>query len=167
MTNTAWSAADYFAELTAQNLLARQHKFICCECSGLDGFEEALRVAQHRSNFVCVSDTSDGYTDMQQPNTRRVKTVFLAMRHAADNMKARAECMQVMRELFRQFASRLMTDIRRYPGMQQLRLDPRIQFSEIDRYFFTGCACAYFQIAVDQPTDLRYNGAEWDNDNPS
>lgn len=135
MTNTAWSAADYFAELTAQNRLARQEHFICCECSGLDGFEDALKRAQMYSAFVCVSDTSDGYTDMHSPNTRRVKTVFLAMRHSVDNMKARAECMQVMRELFRQLVSRLMKDVQRRPEMRQLSLDPRIQFSEIDRYF--------------------------------
>jgi hypothetical protein len=35
-------------------------------------------------------------------------------------------------------------------------------FSEIDRYFFSGCACAYFQIAVDVYTDLRYNADEWE-----
>ncbi|MBQ0062995.1 MAG: hypothetical protein KBS94_03070 [Prevotella sp.] len=32
---------------------------------------------------------------------------------------------------------------------------------EIDRYFFSGCACAYFQIATDVYTDLRYNQEEW------
>ena len=40
-------------------------------------------------------------------------------------------------------------------------LDPRISFNEIDRYFFSGCACAYFQVAVDVFTDLRYNADEW------
>ena len=40
-------------------------------------------------------------------------------------------------------------------------IDPRISFNEIDRYFFSGCACAYFQIAVDVYTDLRINPDEW------
>lgn len=41
-------------------------------------------------------------------------------------------------------------------------LDSRISFSEIDQYFFSGCACAYFQVAVDVYTDLRYNQEEWE-----
>ena len=40
-------------------------------------------------------------------------------------------------------------------------IDERIQFQEIDKYFFSGCACAYFQIAVDTYTDLQFNEAEW------
>ena len=34
-------------------------------------------------------------------------------------------------------------------------IDERIQFQEIDEYFFSGCACAYFQIAVDTYTNLN------------
>ena len=45
-----------------------------------------------------------GYTELNTtPHTRRVKAVFLAMRHALDDMEARQECMDIMRELFRQF----------------------------------------------------------------
>ena len=40
-------------------------------------------------------------------------------------------------------------------------IDPRISFQEIDRYFFSGCACAYFQIAVETYTDLQFNNEEW------
>ncbi len=45
-----------------------------------------------------------------------------------------------------------------------LYLDPKISFQEIDRYFFTGCACAYFQIATDTYTNLCYDKGEWDKD---
>lgn len=31
------------------------------------------------------------------PHTRRVKTVFFAMRYTAEDMSARAECMEIMR----------------------------------------------------------------------
>ena len=41
-------------------------------------------------------------------------------------------------------------------------LDPRINFHEIDRYFFSGCTCAFFEIAIDKFTDLRYNPDEWE-----
>ena len=105
---------------------------------------------------VCVSDISQGFTDINNtPHTRRVKTVFLAMRHAIDNMEARQRCMDMMLELFRQFMSVLILE---QTKLQEhcIYLDPRISFQEIDRYFLSGCACAYFQIAVDTYTDLQY-----------
>ena len=118
---------------------------------------------QQHFAFVCVSDIADGYTDLNNtPRTRRVKTVFLAMRHAADEMEARTECMEILRELFRQFMSRLLPEKVRLEE-NCIYLDPRISFTEIDRYFFSGAACAYFQIAVDVYTDLRYNPDEWNN----
>mgnify|MGYP004444316391 FL=1 len=65
-----------------------------------------------------------------------------------------------MQELFRQFMSVLILQRTRLE-QRCIYIDPRISFTEIDRYFFSGCACAYFQIAVDKFTDLRYNENEW------
>ena len=159
--NGRWDAAKFFEELTATNKLAQQEQFVFCRVSGLDGFEEAVNQAQTQRAFVCVSDIADGYTELNNsPRTRRVKTVFFAMRHAAEDMSARAECMEIMRELFRQFMSRLLPEKVRLE-QNYIYLDPRISFNEIDRYFFNGAAGAYFQIAVDVYTDLRYNKDEW------
>ncbi|MDY5191889.1 MAG: hypothetical protein SPH53_04665, partial [Bacteroidaceae bacterium] len=56
-------------------------------------------------------DITQGYTELNTtPHTRRVKTVFFAMRHALDDMEARQECMDIMRELFRQFISILIQE---------------------------------------------------------
>ena len=160
--NGRWNAAAFFENLTATNRLARQEGFTFCRVSGLDGFEEAVNKAQTQTAFVCISDIADGYTELNNtPRTRRVKTVFFAMRHAAEDMAARAECMEIMRELFRQLMSVL--NLERVKLEQNcIYLDPRISFNEIDRYFFSGCACAYFQIAVDCFTDLRYRKEEWE-----
>ena len=91
----------------------------------------------------------------------RVKTIFMAMRHKIDDMKARNTCMDIMRELFRQYMSKLILEKTKLE-QQCIYLAPRISFNEIDRYFFSGCACSYFQIAVDVYTDLRFNPSEWD-----
>lgn len=158
-----WGAAAFFEKLTATNRLARQEGFTFCRVSGLEGFEEAVNEAQAQTAFVCVSDIADGYTELNNsPRTRRVKTVFLAMRHAAEDMAARSECMELMRELFRQFMSVLILE---KVKLEQncIYLDPRISFNEIDRYFFNGAAGAYFQIAVDCYTDLRFNQDEWND----
>jgi hypothetical protein len=161
MLKNDWNATQFFSELLANNKLAVTEGFTFCKVSGLEGFEEALAQMQTASAFVCVSDIADGYTELNNtPRTRRVKTVFLAMRHAAEDMEARSECMETMRELFRQFASQLILEKTRLEE-NCIYIDPRIKFNEIDRYFFSGCACAYFQIAVDCYTDLRYNADEW------
>lgn len=157
-----WDAALFFRDLTKRNLLARNNGFKFCQCSGLEGFEQALNEMLYSTAFICVSDSSDGYMEINNtPHSRRVKTIFMAMRHAAENMQARAQCMETMREIFRQFMSRLIPEKTRLEE-NHIYLDSRIAFTEIDRYFFSGCACAYFQIAVDIYTDLRYNADEWD-----
>ena len=160
--NYNWDATSFFKDLTERNHVAQNNHFAFCRVSGLDGFEEALTKMQSRTAFVCVSDISQGYTQLDNtPHTRRVKTVFLAMRHAIDDMIARDSCMETMRELFRQFMTVLILEQTKWQE-HCIYLDRRISFQEIDRYFFSGCACAYFQIAVDTYTDLQYNSAEWE-----
>ena len=140
-TVSNWDATSFFERLTDTNILARNKKFRFCKVSGLQGFEDALATLQTTTAFVCVSDTAEGYTELNNsPRTRRVKTVFFAMRHQLGNM-----------------AARLSTKLQE----RSLYLDPRIRFSEIPEYFASGCACASFQVAVDIYTDLRYNEAEW------
>ena len=109
--NGRWDATAFFERLTATNRLAKREGFTFCQVSGLDGFEEALDNMQQSLAFVCVSDISNGYTELHNtPRTRRVKTIFLAMRHKIDDMTARNECMETMRELFRQFMSLLILE---------------------------------------------------------
>lgn len=160
-TNFNWDATTFFQRLTAENRLAAEQGFTFCRVSGLEGFEDALANMQSSLAFVCVSDIAQGYMELNNtPQTRRVKTVFLAMRHAVDDMQARAACMDTLRELFRQFMTRLLPE-RTHLEEHCIYLDPRISFNEIDRYFFSGCACAYFSVAVNIFTDLRYNQDEW------
>ena len=157
-----WDATAFFEQLTATNRLAKSEGFTLCRVSGLDGFEEALDNMQQSLALICVSDIANGYTELNNtPRTRRVKTIFMAMRHKIDDMRARNTCMDTMREVFRQFMSKLILEKTKLEN-QCIYLDPRISFNEIDRYFFSGCACAYFQIAVDVYTDLRLNPDEWE-----
>ena len=100
-TVSNWDATSFFERLTDTNILARNKKFRFCKVSGLQGFEDALATLQTTTAFVCVSDTAEGYTELNNsPRTRRVKTVFFAMRHQLGNMAARLACFDTMRELF-------------------------------------------------------------------
>ena len=162
LKNINWDATSFFETLASKNKLAKAENFTFCRVSGLEGFEEVLHHLQTTANFIAVSDIAQGYTELNTtPHTRRVKTVFFAMRHALDDMQARQECMDIMRELFRQFMSVLIQEKTRVEE-EHIYLDPRISFQEIDKYFLSGCACAFFQIATDVYTDLRYNQEEWE-----
>lgn len=157
-----WDAAAFFSNLIDKNKLAKSLGFRFCNVSGLEGFEEALENMQNTVNYFCVSDISDGYTDLENsPSTRRVKTVFMAMRHEAENMELRAHSMEVMRELFRQLMSVLIKERVRLEE-KCIYIDQRIKFSEIDRYFFSGGSCAFFQIGVDVFENMCFNPEEWD-----
>lgn len=161
INNGDWNATQFFNSIIDINKLAQKEHFAFCKVSGLQGFEDAINSMQNNMAFFCVSDIADGYTELNNaPHTRRIKTVFLAMRHAIDDMDARNECMEIMRELFRQCMSVLNLEKTKLE-QKCIYVDPRISFNEIDRYFLSGCACAYFQIAVDIVTDLRYNKDEW------
>ena len=160
--NINWDATAFFERLASCDKLAKTEGFHFCRVSGLEGFEECIHSLQSTANFIAVSDIAQGYTELNTtPHTRRVKTVFLAMRHALDDLQARQQCMDIMRELFRQFMSVFIQEKTRVEE-QHIYLDPRISFQEIDRYFLSGCACAFFQVATDVYTDLRYNQEEWD-----
>lgn len=159
--NFNWDAAAFFERLTSLNRFAKNNAYRFSRVSSLEGFHGALGEMKSSTAFVAVSDTSQGALDIENtPHTRRVKTVFLAKRHAVDDMKARERCMDNMRELFRQFMTVLIQEKIRLEE-HNIFIDPRISFHEIEKYFFTGCACAYFQIALDTYTDLSYNPDEW------
>lgn len=156
-----WDAAAFFEKLTAANKLAKSKKFQFERVSSLEGFHALINGALATTAFVAVSDTSSGGTELNNsPHTRRIKTVFLFMRHKADDQKARQDCLDLMNELFRQFMSVLIQEKTRLRE-NSIYLDDRISFTEIDKYFYTGGACAFFQIAVDTFTNLVYNPEEW------
>lgn len=160
-TPPTWDAARFFSRLAQHNRLALAEGFTFHRVAGLDGFEETLHTATTHRALFCLSDTAEGYTELcETPHTRRLTTVFLALRHPLDDMRRREACFDTLRELFRQVMSLVIQErLRLQEG--HLYLDPRVAFHEIPRYFLTGCACAYFQLAIDTYTDLRYRPEEW------
>lgn len=156
-----WDAAAFFERLTKSNKLAKNLGFLFERVSSLEGFLSLISSAISSGAYVAVSDTSSGGIDLNNtPHTRRVKTVFLFMRHKVDDPKARQACLDKMEELFRQFMSVLILEKTRLRE-RCIYLDDRISFTEIDKYFYTGGACAFFQIAVDKFTNLVFDPEEW------
>lgn len=159
--NYNWNATAFFESLAKTNKLAIEKGYRFGRVSGLQGLEDYINAMQSTRCAVLVSDIANGYTALNNTaHTRRVKTVFILKRHPLDNMEAREACVEEMRELFRQFMTKLLLERTRI-GEGPIYIDPRIQFNEIPLYFAAGCACAYFQVAVDVYTDLRLNEDEW------
>ena len=161
MAMNEWNAAYFFSRLLSYNKFALENGFKFARVSSLEGFEELISRALTVKAYVAVSDTSQGtFVVNNTPHTRRVKTVFMFMRHKVDDMAAREKCMAKIRELFRQFMSVLLLERTRIKE-NFIYIDENVSFTEIDRYFYTGGACAYFQIYIDTFTDISYNQDEW------
>lgn len=159
---TEWNAKAFFRSLTEQNKLAKEKGFVYVEVSGLEGLEEALGRLQSTPNFVFVQDNAAGYTELENsPHTRRVRTVFFAMRHKLGDMTARQNCLAVINDLHRQFCSRLLMERTRLQENMQY-LNSRIHLQEVSRYLVPGTAICMFEIAVDTYIDLSYNPDEWE-----
>ena len=160
----SWDASSFFRGLTGRNRLARARGFAFHRVTGLEGMQEAVKGMTRETAFVAVDLDSPGYVELvNSPKTRRVTTVFLFMRHGAQDMEVRDRCLGIMREIFRQFMSVLVMERTRLQ-QKKIYIDTRISFTEVDRYAFSGGACAYFPVAVDTATDLRYNAEEWEDE---
>lgn len=148
------------------NRLARHGGFKFCRVSGLSGFEEALGKMQEAKAFFCVSEEGEGVISLDNtPHTSDVKLVFLAMRYPIDDEEARRSRFLTMHEIFHQICSRLLDERIRLAN-NKMYLDPRITFHEIDRYFFSGCACAWFQVKTTNYQDMIYDRDDWTYDDP-
>lgn len=161
-----FDAVSFFNRLTDVNRLARQYGFRFKVVSGIDDFGDALATLQEQYPLVCVSDTSDGQFDLDNsPGTSVIKTVFMFMPHGIieEGWQARRRCFAVMHELFRQFLSVIIREQSRL-CLDGIYIDRSIHFTEMDRYFFSGGACAYFNIMVSKPTDLILRQEEWTED---
>ena len=156
-----FDSVKFFEDCTAHSILARKHNFQFARISGLDSFEEALQSMTTAPALVCASDCSEGVLELVTvPAERRVHTVMLAMRHANHDMHARQQCMNILRELFKQFISRIIREKDQIEKDCQF-IDDRITFNEVDRYFFPGCACAYFNITVTTYVDIIFDDSQW------
>lgn len=157
----SWNAETYFRNITDTNRLARQLGLTFAQVSGLQGLEDCIINMQDAVGFIAMAESSDGLASIDiTPNSRRVKTIFLALRHTEGDMAARNAALDQLRELFRQILSHILREKIRL-HQQGIYLDPEIPFHEIEQYFATGCACAYFQLAYSTAIDLQFNPDEW------
>ena len=152
---------EYFKDLTKKNKLAKANAFFPCSCSGINSLENFRR----QSAFVCIDDTNDASTEQIGGGwfKKRTFTVFLLIRYKFDDMKDRSEKLDICRQIFRQFHSRMIRDKYLYEDMDKSFLNvSRIYARELGEYFISGCTGLYFMTEVSEPINLCYKEDEWD-----
>lgn len=88
---------EYFKDLTEKNKLAKASAFFPCSCSGINSLQDVLEYFRKQSAFVCIDDTNDASTEQIGGGwfKKRTFTVFLLIRYKFDDMKDRAEKLDI------------------------------------------------------------------------
>lgn len=157
-------AEDYFRGLTEKNILAQEHKFFPCTCSGIESLQGPLEKFRSSNAFVCVDDTNDGAMFRGKNGgyfKQRTFTVFILHRYKFGNEDDRRAKLSLCRDIFRQFASKMIVDSKRMSNELIYLQTDNILSRELGQYFMNGCTGLYFMIDVSEPVDLKFDSAEW------
>lgn len=162
-----FDAMQYFSGIGKRNRLAKQNKFHVGFCSGIEGLQDALGGFQTHKNFFLVDDTTDGrlHSGGNGHFQKRVYTVFIIAGYRFSDMADRERALDMCREIARQVASKLLNDYyyEKYEGIEFLDINS-IMTRELGRYSISGGTGMYFMVGNDEPINLVYNAAEWDED---
>lgn len=157
-----WDAAPFIERLVKTNRLAKDKGFSFVRVPSLGHLSEVISRMQKTTAFVFVSDMTNGSTNLHNtPRTTRTKTVVLAMRYPVDSTERREECLNILRELFRQFSSVIIQERTRQEQNMQY-ISPDIRLTETNDLIMPGVVCAYYELAVTTHIDLQYNPEEWE-----
>ena len=155
----------YMERLVQANRLARREGFRSAVCSGVGHLEGLLEAWHDTERFVCTSDVCEGAALQRGGGwfMRRVFTVFVLARFDWGDSASQEAAMGLCRELYRQLLSRLLRDAEDAPpGLAYLNMAD-VRSTEIGGAFVNGCTGLYFMLAMDEPTDISYNPAEWNS----
>ena len=162
--NSLFPALDYFTQLAKSNRLAQENAFHPCLCSGPESIDGIMQGFRKYQNFVMVDDTTSQHTFGNGVGffRRDVYTVFILAHYSQDDMADRELKLNLCRQIFRQFHSRLLHD-------RDTLGDDRLTFlnlnniysTELPRYSYSGVTGLYFMIQNEQPIDISYEQSEW------
>lgn len=161
---TLFDGIAYFESLWRHNVLAQQHSFVFCTCSGIESLQGPLEQFRTANAFFCVDDTNDGATFRSRNGgyfKRRTFTVFLMHRYSLKDMATYKSAIGICRDLFLQLLSRMIVDEDDLSNdMVYLRTDTVLS-RELGQYFLNGCTGLYFMVEVSEPVDISYDASQW------
>lgn len=166
MERNDFDAITYFTEMTQKNILAQENKFQPVTISGTDSLEGLLEEYRDTDRFVAISDTNSG--NLTSPDgtygfsKRRAYTVFILSAYEYGNMESRQKELELCRQLFYQFVSKILRDKYLY-GEKETYFDTHaIPNQEIGRYYLSGVTGLHFTLYVQEPISLEYDSGEWE-----
>lgn len=144
----------------ALKLTAEKYKF--ARVSGVAALEEVLEGFKRHKFFFAVDDSQDGVTFRGAGGgyfERRQYTVYIIGRADYGNMDQRSEILSEAKTIFRSILTKLIKDKLTIPVLSA----ENIRFFEVPPAFAFGSAGLYFIFTVENPVNLVYNAAEWNN----
>lgn len=165
MENNNFDAIAYFYALTERNKLAKEKEFLPVTISNTDNLEGLMEEYRDNDRFVAVTDTNSG--NLSSPDgaygfsKRRAYTVFILSAYEYGNMQSRQKELELCRELFRQFVSRILRDKYLYDEKQMYFDTHAIPNQELGRYYLSGVTGLHFTLYVQEPVDLQYEENQW------
>ena len=164
MAKDLFPALEYFTQLAKSSRLAQDNKFYTCLCSGPDSIQGVMENFRKQQNFIMVDDTTSQQTFSNGVGyfRRDVYTIFILAHYRIDDMIDREEKLNLCRQIFRQFHSRLLHD-RDELGDDRLTFLQlyNVYSSELPRYSYNGVTGLYFMIQNEEPIDICYDESEW------
>lgn len=165
MESNKFDAIAYFYAMTERNKLAKQNGFVPVTISNTDNLEGLMEEYRDKDRFVAVTDTNSGNLSSSDGAygfmKRRAYTVFILSAYEYGNMLARQKELELCRELFRQFVSRILLDKYLYDEKQMYFDTYAIPNQEIGRYYLSGMTGLHFTLYVHEPVDLVYEEEQW------
>jgi len=160
-----FDAIVYFSEMTRRNRLAAEMGFLPVTISSPDDLEGLLELYRDSDRFVAVTDTNTG--NLSSPDgtygfsKQRAYTVFIVSSYEYGNMEDRQRELNLCRQLFLQFVSKILHDKYKYEEELMYVDTHRIANQELGRYYLSGMTGLFFTISVSEPVDLVYDDEQW------
>ena len=168
MESNTFDAISYFTGMAASNILAQEKGFLAVTISNTDNLEALMDEYRDNDRFVAIADTSSG--NLASPDgaygfqKRRAYTVFILSAYEYGNMESRQEELELCRQLFHQFVSKIIHDKYQYEEKQMFFDTHAIPNQELGRYYLSGMTGLHFTLYTWEPIDLQYEENQWSTD---
>jgi len=140
-------------------LTAEKYKF--ARVSGVAALEEVLEGFKREKFFFAVDDSQDGVTFRSGGAyfERRQYTVYIIGRADYGNMDQRQEILTEAKSIFRSLLTKLIKDKLTIPVLSV----ENTRFFEVPPAFAFGSSGLYFMFTVENPVNLVYDAAAWND----
>ena len=150
-----------YMQLLHSKLKLTSEKYKFARVSGVAALEEVLEGFKRNKFFFAVDDSQDGVTFRGGGSyfERRTYTVYIIGRADYGNMDQRTEILTEAKTIFRSILTRLIKDKLTIPVLSA----ENIRFFEVPPAFAFGSAGLYFMFTVENPVNLVYDAAAWND----